>query len=567
VVQNTLCVAHSDCAETADIIIEELLKQVDESYYDQVFKSIRTASIDPVAGLPLYEFAWPRLGYAFSQTADPPMAITHLIVFSQLLSDELESRNVERIRAINLDPEYQAVVQDVASDHGLATLDVTVPSRAHRIRGLLVGISTLLIGILDQLFSIIWSIFHNTDKEKSASTIFVPLVNRFDSMKPVIEAYEGTYQVILPTATVSWLRDVRHRVPELGLYDPIPIGSYATVKMIARESVAFFYLAISLFGDDEFHSQIQDFVTKEFNICLDATLTYVLSNFYQVHLRSLPNLFVAQRMIDRLEITNLVIGSMGSRQQAILYAARACGCQTYHIPHTATTGYELLPPKDTLHFVPSDVAVQHLDNSNQSDDISNLVPVGRPQLATLYSERPESLNPPTLPYRIVIATQPFDDSIRERFVKDTVDSIISSNQQCEIIIKIHPNESPEYYRDLLDEDRVSIVTDELHRNIKEADLVITVNSNVGLEAMVLGTPVICINEWEPMVRTRPYALKGPIPVLKSTREIRTYLDNLDPKALTNLREDQDSYVLEKYYLTNQPGKEIAKSINNPDSIS
>jgi hypothetical protein len=70
----------------------------------------------------------------------------------------------------------------------------------------------------------------------------------------------------------------------------------------------------------------------------------------------------------------------------------------------------------------------------------------------------------------------------------------------------------------------TLATDNLHGHIREADLVYTINSNVGLESMMLITLLSCFNGWSPMVRTRPYASSGPVSVLTSRDEIEAFLD-------------------------------------------
>jgi hypothetical protein len=282
----------------------------------------------------------------------------------------------------DLDAGPQAVVADLASEHDLELRGVDGAKHPSSTRGFLVGLWGVLLVMLDQLFSLVWKRFHPS--VEPAETVFVPLVNRFDSMRPFLDTYEGDHRVVLPSATLAWLRDVRHQVPELREYYTVPVSCFITAITVANEELQFGRLAVEVLLFDRFETSLRRFARANLGVPLDETIAYAVENVYRVHLLALPNLFSAERMLEALDPERLVVGSMGSRQAAILYPVCERGLYTYHVLHTATTDYEMVSPPDTAHFVTGIAAVDHLRASEQVSDTSNLVPTGRPELIELY---------------------------------------------------------------------------------------------------------------------------------------------------------------------------------------
>lgn len=531
--------------------VESLLASRNSSEYDRVFRRIATTDPGDIAGVPLYEFTRTNLAFSFSQNAAPPDAITHLVVLYRALEDVFEERDPAAVEVGDLDPTYQAVVVDVARANDLPVRGIDEGKRPTYWQGLVAGFLGLLLLVADQVFSLLWKPF--VGGVESAPTVFIPLVNRFDSMQPVMDAYEGECRTVLPSATLTWLRDVRHRVPELATYDPSPLNYFTSPALLAWEIVSLVRFAWALTVEDAFRDQLRTLSRERLGVEFEETLGLVAANLYRTHLPAIPNLFVAERMLDVLDPGRVVVGSLGSRQQAVLVPARRRGLLTYHVPHTATTGYEVLPRPPTVHFVPGQVAVDHLESSEQAEDLSNLEPAGRPQLAALAYDRPDEFDPVAEPLQVVVATQPFDDDIRRTFVRDVLDAVADSGRDVRVVVKIHPNERASFYDDpLAGREWVDLATDDLQDHLLSADLVVTINSNVGLEAMVLGTPCVCVNEWSPMVRTRPYAEAGPVPVLTERAAITDFFADLDADGLADLRDAQHEYLDERFALEGSP---------------
>jgi hypothetical protein len=494
------------------------------------------------------------------------MALPHLLVLYHLLDTHLADNDYDDIYCDGLSPNYQAVVRDIATRHGLSVRGTERYGFFRAAWGMLVGLWRYVVLVFAQIVAFVWKRFHS--QPNPTETVFVPHVNRFDSTRSVLEALDDDHEVVLPTSTATWLRERGDRYAAIREYDPTPLDYFATPSTMLDSLRRGVQLGIEVVVRRSFDRRLGEFLETEFDVAMPNTLWYLLGNLFATHVPSLANTVLAERMLSKLEPQNLVIGSLGSRQQAILYPAIQSGIHTYHIPHSATTGYELLPPSETVHFVPGSHVVDHLEASKQITTTDNLVPTGRPQLVALASQtvEPRNKSPPDA-VRIVVATQPFPDTHRERFITDVLGAIEGMSVPVDVVIKIHPNEASTFYEESIAEQSypVKIAEDGLHEYLAGADLVVTINSNVGLEAMVLGTAVACVTKWSPLIRARPYATGGPVPVLRSTDEIHAFFASIDDEMIAELTTSERRFV-EAYYLHDTAVEDILHTIGDQHGL-
>lgn len=571
--KRTLCVVEDDGdAPIEDDVfgIQSALRQVPTAEFERVFCDISEAEFDPVAGFPLYKVIRLNLAYLFSQDRNPPMAATHLVVLYRLLDERLADGEYDAVRCRGVSEQYRAVVTDVAARHGIGVNERDSEFGFHRVlRGLLVGVWGFLLILADQLFSIVYRRLRGIELPGPTDIAFVPHVNRFGCTQPVLDEIDsmGTErEVVLPTTTITWLREHDGRYSDIEPYDPTPLDMFTKPSDILVSLRRLGKLVWSIAIARSFESDLRAFFAVEFGVDAPRTVSYLLEKTLAVGIPPLANVTVAERVLTDLEPDSVVVGSLGSRQEVLLYPALERGIDTYHIPHSVPTGYELLPPAGTVHFVPGEHAVEHLAASEQTSDVSNLVPAGRPKLLALAETEPAprtDWEPDAL--RIVVATQPFADSVRKQFVETVLDGLEEVPVPVDVVIKIHPNEDVSFYRDIVSERsfRVRVTKADLHGFLSSADLTVTINSNVGLESMVLGTPCACVAVWEPLIRPRLYAAGGPVPVLDSTAAVRAFFSELDRDRVTELLDEQNEFV-ESVYLRADATREIAEIITSDE---
>lgn len=554
-------------AEGCDtFVIESALQEVPAVAFERVFRSLIEADPGRVAGLPLYGIVRIHLAFLFAQNQTPPMALPHLVVLYDLLDERLDRNDYERICCHNLAENYQAVVADVASNRSVTVENTASFGFNRTIRGFLIGIYGYFRLLADQLFSIVWK--RTRRGPDPTETVFVPHVNRFDNIRPVLDQFEGDSEVVLPVSSLTWLRHRKDRYAAVDAYDPTPLDYFTTPSRIVETIRRGIGLTYAVLIRRSFDADVQSRVKTEFGVDMPQTVTYLLGNLFAEHIPALANTVVAEQMLADLDPEQLVVGSLGSRQQAILYAAIEADVDTYHVPHSGTNGYEKTPPSETVHFVPGEHIVTHLQRSEQLSNTDNVVPAGRPKLVEL-SRRDvtpvDDWQSDTI--RIVVATQPFSDPIRRRFIEDVLESLQQTPEPIEVVIKIHPNETSSFYESAVSDNpfEVRIAEDDIYGYVTGADVVITINSNVGLESMVLGTPCVCVNVWSPLIRARPYATHGPAPVLRTNDEMNEFFATLTADSVAELAEAESEFVRENY-LAGDPAERISAIIQADEQV-
>lgn len=528
-------------------IVQSELGNVPTSEFEEGFRRVIEREQERVADLPLYGVLRIHFAFLFAQNQCPPMAIPHLVSLYRLLDERVTEQKYDVLKCDGISENYQAVVTDIAAEHSVRVEGAEGFGRRDSIRGFLLGLYGYFRLVVDQMVSVVWKHFRR--RPDPTRTVFVPHVNRFDSTRSVLDCLGDDHEVILPIPTVSWLRQRKSNYSELTGYDPTPVDYFASPRRVVETVKRGVLLAWHVMIRQSFEDEVRRFVAEEFDVEMPNTVTYLLGNLYAEHVPSLANTVVAEGMIADLDPEQVVVGSLGSRQQAILYAAIDAGLDTYHVPHSATTGYELAPPPETVHFVPGEHVVEHLHSSAQMSSTENLAPTGRPQLDEL--ERREiqprkSWDSDRL--QVVVATQPFPDSIRTQFVEDVLDALERTAEPADVVVKIHPNESVSFYESAVG-DRpypVKVVDEDLYSYVKTADTVVTINSNVGLESMVLDTLCVCVNQWSPLIRARPYATYGPVPVLRTTEEVQGFFSGLTRTRIEELTADELDFVADSY---------------------
>ncbi len=164
-------------------------------------------------------------------------------------------------------------------------------------------------------------------------------------------------------------------------------------------------------------------------------------------------------------------------------------------------------------------------------------------------------------YTVVLATQPFDPSLGEspavnRTFAEAVVRAVEQINSARLIIKLHPNEWRGVHRRIYDSierkagGKVKILVDaNLHRLLAEADLVITKGSTVGLEAMLLGKPVIEA-DFTGRLDNTPQAVSGAALRVSTEEELGAAIQRVlfDAQVQKQMQEAAKDYIYKQAYL-------------------
>lgn len=169
---------------------------------------------------------------------------------------------------------------------------------------------------------------------------------------------------------------------------------------------------------------------------------------------------------------------------------------------------------------------------------------------------------------IVLATQPIHSLWTEVERREFIDAIIGAMSEFpekQLVIKLHPSEKLEEYREILDrtEQKVIICRDvDLYGLLQACELLMTVHSTVALEAMILQKPVITVNlTGKPDVM--PYAESGAALGVYRKEDLAPAINKAlyDPEIREKMAGKREKFVYEHAYkLDGQATRRVADLI-------
>ena len=149
---------------------------------------------------------------------------------------------------------------------------------------------------------------------------------------------------------------------------------------------------------------------------------------------------------------------------------------------------------------------------------------------------------------VVFATQPLTLIKNREVISKIISKAINELQDIQFIIKVHPMETVDYYKDILNNKNVVLVKDmDMLNIIYICDSLIMVNSTIGLETLIFDKPLITVNELIAEQDFINYAGNA-IVVHKEedlVQSIKDSLYNLD--VISKLKENRERFVYEHCY--------------------
>lgn len=541
-------------------VLEEELANEDDSNTYEVLRTLYETDIEGVYSLPMYRILWTHLAANYPDHG----SLLELVPLSKRLEKFFRLKEPELIViARGVEQKYIPLIEDIAEDQNCQVQNRSEISLRSRVANLAENVWNIILQpgmlILNQILSLI---IPNEDVTRKPIAIF-PFPGRYDSVMPVARelAHSATcYVPHLGSDVFDW-PDVDWDIP-LRSYQ-----EYSSVSVIWKELLTLFELAQTR-KRDEFSQKLTQVINDEFDIQLPRTVRYTVGLVFGQNVRSILYYYWAIDFFSTNEVSAALVGGTSPRDLSILQAAEKCGKDTYYIHHSVVTGDDFLPQKGTVYFVPSKIGAGHIRDIYAGIDIPSLSVTGRPYFDERYttdqfdtvagSENQSDIT-------VLIATQPYRDEVRSKFVREICRAAEKSTVISEIRIKIHPSESDSYYQDLISDIEVvgqvvSVAGPNLEKEISQSSLVVSINSNVGLESMIQGTPAICYNEWHPSIQDKPYTRSEEIPVFDDPLELTEFFVSLSSESIDELRRNQTRFAREQFLTDTPAARKIADEI-------
>jgi hypothetical protein len=488
-----------------------------------------------------------------------------------LLTDSLVERlsegDITFVECGDVDRPVETAVLDACEHCDVPTDAGTTDRRLAGLRSYLLTLAGIAPFLFDQLFSVLIGLLQ-VGRER-ADVLFVPSVGRFDSLEPILEAAEYDFEVVLPATSIAWFWKLRSSRPDLRRYSPLTLNMYMDTNVFGAEMRYLLRdLPQELITERRLEKEVRELLNSEYGVDMGHTVGAVVQDILSPQMiRSMFAYYLIQRGVDGPD-TTVVTPGLSPLGRSLIAGAAEVGCRRYDVPHSMTSSYSGPMPPDTVGFVEGELAMRYFRKQPFVPEPSGYRPFGRPYFAELRSEirqrKRDGVGPEAADdvLDVVVATQPFEDSRRSTFAETVLGALSGSEIPVDVTLKPHPDEDTSFYEPIVDRAAVdaTIRTGDILDILLEADVVVNVNSNVGFEAILAEATCICVNLWEPLTWSMPYAEEGPIPILRNPTELTETFASLTTESVAEMQRQQLTFAQENVVLSRSCAADIAAAI-------
>lgn len=544
------------CRSKNTVVIESVLDEINEDRYQQIHERLWNLDISSGTNLPIYTLSKNLIieGFFSQKTAS---LCEYVILIKKLKQISDQNKHTDFILK-SIHPRYEPVFQDLAELDGI-NIRRHQSGQYSKLTLLLSNLRVYFLSaflslglIVDQVIGYVLNYFRELPK---ADVLFIPNLSRLRSTTPVIQQLrENNSLVPMTIVQESYITELinQHSVGlDLNLPSVYRQHSITSLHSIIRQSVFLLDYLISELWYKKTQHELANQVSTEFDIPADSIASHIFQQLHATHLApKLQQYYSYQKILQKTD-ANVIVVSIGysPTSEAIWLAARQENAIAVDLPHTVL----LNPPKSGIYSHYTFVAGQYeyeYAQANYNHKLQNTIalPTGRPYLERL-STTVENSQDVSKPVKILIATQPFSSDTRRQFIKTAIDSIRKSPVKTEILIKPHPSENASFYRDIDIESSIKIISQlDVWPYLNKADVVISLNSNVGLEAIVADSLSIVINLKYFPHRNLPYATHPAVPILDTHEKAIAFMESLSIQRIRNLKNNQKKLIKSRYNL-------------------
>lgn len=524
--------------------IPKEIGEFEESDKKDLFYQLSQFEISSRTKRPLYQISWPHI------LLQSRGNLLEYIILFQRLDRRVQKESPETMHCHNIPKKYHSVIADVGEKYGISTNS----SGGRNKPGLYYTVITsALILFIDQILFLPYKI-----KKLNINTIIYVYGGKIDKISDVIKSHNGEKVSLVSWLNIRYILDsvVRDHGTDINI---LPINLLVGVTEL-RHEILFFINYLHEIRTEEMVQGLENQIMEEMDIKMERTVQQSVWYAYRNDVRMILTGIAAGSLQRKFGPKNILYHGPSPRERTIMKESND-SIDQYYLPHGIGGVQEPIPDQQVTQFAPGIASIRYLQAMYDSK-VPDLVNTGLPHLSKLY-ENNRAVEKRNSDNRIMVATQPFDDPIRKKYIKIILQSVAESNTSYNVVIKTHPIEDIEFYNELLSElipesELDVVVTDKnLINNIKRSGLVITMNSNVGLESIICKTPCVSIIPWG--VLTPPiYVQQGPVFQFNTSEEITTFFSNLNTNCLDDMFESQYEFIMNDFALKKDAAHEICE---------
>lgn len=557
-----VCRDESYCSGDESVVfLSDLIESIDEDKAQAFYERLVSLDVEQQHATPLYALIHTQI-WGSNQYHEHVPTFDHLFPLYREL-DEYVTQDTEQIVARGISGRHLDMVKDLADNRGLdLQTEAVEPESTNAQRQLLGQLPWLVVSVIDMFLSLLLRPIYN----KSDADVLVkyPLF-RPETFSPIEDRLTVRFDV---TTTLLTIKSLSKSSVINDKTNFVPFRCFASIREHIQGYRAVIKSIVDIFYTHETEAAVVDAIEAETGIRMEQTVSEIFSRSAANNLDAYLYYPIADHLFDSGAYEATIITSSGPSGQTIAVPATKNNGRTVNLGHSIIS-----PPQwfDTQYYdvrIIEGTIVERLSPNAMGEEF---VPAGLAKHIELY----EQYDQPAVQIkddgsgaerrRLLVATQPYPDKFREQLLREIVVETLERTDW-EVVVKLHPAESQDFYRCTLsglgyppDEiDKLSIIDGGLYKWIRDSDLVLTITSNVGIEAVILGTPAAVYNAWSPLIRTPLYAKYGPVPLLRSTDEV---LELLNDDLSTAARWERQRPVIQGPYRVEKNSlDQVAKTV-------
>jgi hypothetical protein len=515
-----ICQDRDDVPEsTSAIVLSEVISQFDETEILSLLDKLKKLDVEHRYEIPFYTIVAKQIWAGVDISDSSPKRREILILLYQYLIDTIPEET-EEIKCIGVSGPYLDLMRDIAANQNLTLTITDTTTRSATTRSIAIhSIGWIFVSMFDAFLSLLLKPFFSTT---DANILVKYPVFRPQTFSPLETTMDATHDSFFTLLTISYFLRVKSVVSDHE--NIIPIRCFSTVSSLIGGYRIITRFVYDLLSNDRIETAVVDAVEAETGVRLEKTVGRLTRRAVWSNLAAYLYYRSACQLFESEEYDSVLLTTFGPSGKTIAIPAAENGVDVYVLPHGA-----LGPPavqEESLYtgmFREGSIVDADVDREKK-----NLIPTGFPKHISLYQKRdsiPERDDDKT----ILIGTT-YITGLREKFIRDVVPPILNETDW-QIVIKIHPMEKISFYYSILSElginvdtnDRICVTDGDLYSLIGRSHLLLTTRSNVGIEAVILGTPAASYNPWTPDLLDPSYAKHGSVPLLREPSDVVSLL--------------------------------------------
>ncbi|AJF24777.1 hypothetical protein SG26_03150 [Haloarcula sp. CBA1115] len=542
------------------VSLPAVVSSIEYDRYYELKQQLETIEDDTPTRIPILDSLWKHI------LLEKKGSLFELALLYDPLVDRIHDADPSVVVTDISDPKYDALLADIEATQEFdirSAGESNGEASTERRQAWAQDILSTVVLLASQFVWLLLGIVGRGNTVEQAETVVFPYSGRESSTRPVVEGLQRSFLVVV-RAPIFF----NNSLDKWSDTDAASLSSLVDGHTFLCEVGFLVRFGKEFLIDRQTERQLRDALQVKVGVQLTHSVRYAFVSGCRGNIHNFLFATSAAGAFSRTGCERVVVGGNSPEDRAILALARECGLSTYYVPHSIAHPKErmYLHHPETTMFLASNFDQGYLDASFDNERLPTLVPAGRPYLQETLDEEMTTTAHKKERLKIVLATQDGPDNVRERFCIAVLKGIEACPiQDQEVVIKIHPDERVAFYESLLDSLDLDVVADTmvetegLRTHLRTADLVVTINSNVGLEGMYVGTPCVCVNLWEPLISTYPYSSEGPAPVCRTVKEVNDLFQRLTWDKIQQITEQQRRFA-ESYRYEYDTGERIAAHI-------